>query len=228
MVGFFPPRLEDFAVRYKVSEYDVLSDESGSESENSSSSSEDDQSRNAGDHNGKRDTQWAWRFCLLLEDASPGARKGEQRERMKVYVADNDAQFLLKMDAEEYVLLLFSVEPRCATILLIHDNSLRKNYQALAMLREKLFILWGDLEEKKTREMALKEKNTNPRLRSTRDHGGDSEALNEAPKARPFQCCIKEYGVRSMPLPGEESGCDNDRDIYGWERRFRMFGATIL
>ena len=100
-VGFFPPRLEDFAVKHRVNEYDILSDnDEDSESESESSSSKSGAGEDGGD---RRKTRWEWRFCLLLEDASPGLPKGERRERIKVYVADQDAEFLLKMDAEEYV-----------------------------------------------------------------------------------------------------------------------------
>lgn len=52
--------------------------------------------------------KWEWRFGLVLEDASEErVSKGEERARMEVYVAEQDAEFLLKLDAEEYVCLLF-------------------------------------------------------------------------------------------------------------------------
>lgn len=42
----------------------------------------------------------------MLEDASEErVAKGEERARMEVYVAEQDAEFLLKLDAEEYVAL---------------------------------------------------------------------------------------------------------------------------
>ena len=47
--------------------------------------------------------KWEWRFCLLLEDANPSMEK--TKDRMKVFVADDDAVFLLQMDAEEYVVI---------------------------------------------------------------------------------------------------------------------------
>lgn len=93
-------------------------------------------------------------------------------------------------------------------------SSLRANDQALATLREKLFLLWGDLEER----------------RST---GKDIQDLN-TPR---FECCLQEYGIRSQQRrkgPAEQSEGDadsEDSDIereLGWERRWRMFGTTIV
>ncbi len=43
--------------------------------------------------------QWEWRFGLVLEDAK--GSKYEENAQMRVYVADQDAVFLLKLDAEE-------------------------------------------------------------------------------------------------------------------------------
>lgn len=48
----------------------------------------------------------------------------------------------------------------------------------------------------------------------------------------PFDCCIKEYGVRcthakdsnSMDVDGELC---NQNDCFGWERRFAIFDTTI-
>ena len=43
---------------------------------------------------------WQWRFCLLVEDASSTpVTKGQRKERMRVFVAGEDAECLLKMDA---------------------------------------------------------------------------------------------------------------------------------
>ncbi|KAL1999243.1 hypothetical protein VTN02DRAFT_4832 [Thermoascus thermophilus] len=137
---------------------------------------------------------WEWRFCLLVEDGTPPPR-GQPRERVKLFVSGPDAEFLLKLTAV----------------------NLRQNERTLHQLREKLFILWGDLEEKK---------NTHP--------GGklDPQSL-ENPSGRPFTCCIKEYGVKcegdhdpDAMTDDDPSSCGNE-DCLGWERRFAMFGTTI-
>ena len=150
------------------------------DSSNSSTSSSVDTDADA-DGSQKRESMWEWRFCLLLEDAVPGPGM----EKMKVYVANEDAEFLLKLDAE----------------------NLHAGPNTLSQLREKLFILWGDLEERKSKSRALQEKNPNA-IRGVEE--GKREM--EVPRAKPFQCCLKEYGVK---VRGK------------WERRFRMFGTTI-
>lgn len=100
------------------------------------------------------DMEWAfhsqrfeWYFSLTLEDASdttPGVR-----ERMVVHVQHAGAQFLFGKDMEDPV-------------------DLRLNASVLGKLREKLCILWGNLEEKEGR--------------------GEVKNL-------PFECCMFEYGI---------------------------------
>ncbi len=48
---------------------------------------------------GQEENRWEWRFGLVLEDAM--ARRNEEKAIMKVYVAEQDAEFLLKLDAEK-------------------------------------------------------------------------------------------------------------------------------
>ena len=84
VVDFFPSDLEDFAVRCaRTSEFDALSEREDEASELSNDSEKDN------------NRQWEWRFGLVLEDAK------ESKVRMRAYVADQDAVFLLKLDAEE-------------------------------------------------------------------------------------------------------------------------------
>lgn len=91
MVNFFPADLADFAIpSQRPSEYAVLS-----EYEDSGSSD----GRSDGGVGDEEDRRWEWRFGLVLEEASGG--KQEEKARMTVYVADQDAEFLLKLDAEE-------------------------------------------------------------------------------------------------------------------------------
>ena len=65
---------------------------------------------------------------------------------------------------------------------------------------------------------------------------------NDPPKSQPFQCCLQEYGIRlrasgGKRKVGEQGGSDGDveseddggeGDDGGWERRWRMFGTTIV
>lgn len=88
-MDFFPPDIADFAVPCPpVSEYDVLSEYEGSDSPGHQSDCQVDKTQ-----------RWEWRFALVLEDAKE--IKNGKKTQMKVYVADQDAVFLLKLDAEE-------------------------------------------------------------------------------------------------------------------------------
>ena len=94
VIDFFPPNLADFAVpRPKVSEYDVLSEDECSES-GSDQQNDDSDNRSAAE-----DTEWEWRFGLVLEDAQ-GARH-QKKATIQVYVVGQDAEGLLKLEAEE-------------------------------------------------------------------------------------------------------------------------------
>ncbi|KAE8370090.1 hypothetical protein BDV27DRAFT_152501 [Aspergillus caelatus] len=139
-------------------------------------------------------TRWEWRFCLLIEDALPPP-PGQPKEQIKLFVSDANAEFLLKMSA----------------------TNLRKDPEQLAILRERLFILWGDLEERKKK--IIKESGQGP------------PKLDRA-SSRPFICCIQEYGVKCSHLSDADamsddtSGCSRE-DCFGWERRFGIFQTTI-
>ncbi|KAE8555389.1 hypothetical protein EYB25_000084 [Talaromyces marneffei] len=139
--------------------------------------------------------RWEWRFCLLVEDAQ--ILPGQPREQIKLFVSGSDAEFLLKLDAV----------------------NLRKNKEAFIRLQEKLCILWGDLEERKSQGMDTQQK---------------------GPSQLPFTCCIKEWGVRcacrtdvgSYHNDGSDRECavvgpEHNRECLGWERRFALFGTTI-
>ncbi|KAI9816899.1 MAG: hypothetical protein M1827_001544 [Pycnora praestabilis] len=209
VVDFYPSELEDFAVPCKINEYDALSD-----SGNGSSDSEVNIEC-------RGDMRWEWRFYLLVEDdhTPKGIATGHNRERVKILVADHDAEMLLKMNAE----------------------NLRKNPTALAELKEKLFILWGDLEERKSYSTSVLQSvdpNKNRGV-TARDHKQPtkpgptiqqqcSSVSNLSGKA--FECCLKEYGVRVSQMEGPDPGDDDEdgNNATGWERRFRMFGTMIL
>ncbi|KAL8768783.1 MAG: hypothetical protein Q9209_005072 [Squamulea sp. 1 TL-2023] len=216
VVDFYPRDIADFVVRKRQeSEYDVLSDYEG----DSDSSDDDDKlklppdtdeeenvtdnlsTQSDTDSNDEERSKWEWRFILILEDASAPQNPKEANERMTLYVGGADAEFLLKLD----------------------PCNLRRKSLRLAALEEKLFILWGDLAERMN-------------AASEGDGGKDVRSI-------PFVCCIKEYGVRSLRKPRRKTGDSDDgnetgdegvggevkqEENWGWERRFRMFGTTIL
>ena len=94
VVDFFPPNLADFAVpRPKASEYAVLSEDERSES------GSDWRSNGPDDGSEAEDTEWEWRFALVLEDAL-GARN-QDKARVEAYVTGHDAEGLLKLEAKE-------------------------------------------------------------------------------------------------------------------------------
>ncbi|KAL4968394.1 telomere-binding alpha subunit central domain protein [Aspergillus stella-maris] len=137
--------------------------------------------------------KWEWRFCLLVESSSPPPA-GEPKERMKLFVCDSEAQHLLNMNAAD----------------------LRQHPDHLEGLREKLFLLWGELEERK---------------RAGIEEGKERLDL---PPSLPFNCCIMEYGVqcshpRKLGDAGDGKGSRScaDRDCFGWERRFGLLKTTI-
>ncbi|KAG5291250.1 telomere-binding alpha subunit central domain-containing protein [Histoplasma capsulatum G186AR] len=195
VVDFFPPNIEDFSVQYDV-ERAMLSNTSDTEGSTSS----------IGDNETDSGKRWEWRFCLLVEDAGPGTHynRSGPRERMKLYVGNNDAVFLLCLDAV----------------------NLRQNPAVLSDLREKLFILWGDLEERK-RAINTAACNNNNNAGSNDDPNPDLNKQIIAASTKPFICCIKEFGVKSS-LRSDEGSSANDECRFGWERRFCMFGTTIV
>ena len=99
VIDFFPPNLVDFAVpRPRASEYDILSEDDRSESANDQSSSD------PGERSEAEDRQWEWRFGLALEDAL--GSKHQERATIEVYVAGQDGDGLLNLEAEESVSFL--------------------------------------------------------------------------------------------------------------------------
>lgn len=111
VVDFFPCKLEDFAVRRKISEYDALSDNED-DGESSDGSSVSSSYRSSGGT-----YAWEWCFTLVLEDAV-AEFKGGAPVRMEVLVDKLQGQCLTGLDPEEYVSfqicrLSFSNTARC-------------------------------------------------------------------------------------------------------------------
>lgn len=98
---------------------------------------------------------WEWCFCLFVEDAKPPAQTSATVDKpkvLKLVVGGEYAEFLLKLDATD----------------------LRKDDQTLAKLREKMFIVWGELEEQFAAGLGR----------------------GQVSKGPAFECCIMEYGVK--------------------------------
>jgi protection of telomeres protein 1 len=191
VIDFHPPNLADFSAPHKPSDYEVLSDHE----DNSDIDIDIDMLTGANDS----DVNWEWRFELLVEDASSGrsvaAKQGKDKDpdagaRMRLLVAGHDADFLLRN---------------------IRATNLREDAASLAKLKEKLFLLWGDLQEKKEEEGEGEGEEES--CRRCEEAGGGGGAKPVEPSGRPFQCLVKEYGVQ----------------VHGsWERVFAMFGTSIV
>jgi hypothetical protein len=80
VVDFYPPHLEDFAVLQEHASlaYDKKRDPATS----------------------RTFTKWEWRFCLLVE-SNPPATAGQPKERVKLFVSNSEAEYLLNMTATE-------------------------------------------------------------------------------------------------------------------------------
>lgn len=137
------------------------------------------------------DLAWEWRFELLVEDAhatstttSTKPDGGRAASRMKMLVAGQDAEFLLRN---------------------VQATDLERDGEMLERLKERLFLLWGNLAER------VEEQEEERR----RKEGAEMAEKREPPSARPFECLVREYGVK-----GKRKG--------EWERVFAMFGTTIV
>lgn len=116
-------------------------------------------------------------------------------------------------------------------------SSLREKPDVLAKLREKLFCLWGDLEEQKIARLekeksVLQETDTNGSAQITIGTGADGEPKEEIQElsSKPFEACIKEYGVHFPPsLCMQSDACSSEScaEMEHWTRRFRLFDVKI-
>ena len=147
VVDYWPRQIEDFSRSITDHIYNPMS---GSLSEKSQSEAESDSSISIQSSPSSTAHNWEWAFYLLVEDvAIKGTSSSTRPSKMPLLVAHDDAVYLLKLDAA----------------------NLRKDAHLLAQLREKLFVLWGNLE--------------------------DVVAGNEMNlSSRPFETCVREYGLR--------------------------------
>lgn len=79
VVDFFPPNLEDFAV--KVPSTSIRNRNTGSDDD--------------------IPMVWEWRFCLLVEGVDPSIPRNQPRAQMKLFVSGAEGEFLLRLDAGE-------------------------------------------------------------------------------------------------------------------------------
>ncbi|PNH30688.1 hypothetical protein BJF96_g5896 [Verticillium dahliae] len=215
VIDFHPPRLLDFACSRKRSETDILSD--------CSSSSSDMDEEDNGVLNSS-EVVWEWRFALSLQEASaPGQQKDGTPETVWVFVDNGEAEHLTGLTACD----------------------LRKHPDTLSQLRERLFTLWGNLEELKSKQTAKpKAKKPPPKpnngpppdssdeeaVKKRREadttagdaHGSPNPGL--APQNRPFSCCVRQYGVR---VPEEDPQKANAGEGKRWERAYGLFGTKV-
>ena len=85
------------------------------------------------------------------------------------------------------------------------------------MLREKLAILWGNLEERK-----LEAFQANTPYPPTAGNAGDISRTNTVDLSLsnlPFECCIREYGQELVE--------EDDAETSKWIQIFGMFGTHI-
>ena len=206
VVGFRPRSLEDFAVSRTVRDYDCLSDK-----EDNAASSSVDSALSSDEEPDTLGAQriWEWCFQLQLEDAtSPG--RGAAPARLWVTVGNHEAQLLTDLDA----------------------TNLRRDERALALLRERMFTLWGDLEEKKTAELAaLRAQSKSATVARPPDSSSDDDRAvgrlvpkSSQPRHRPFVCCVRQYGIKTRTRDRDQMDAGPERR---WERVFGLFGTKI-
>lgn len=238
VVDFHPASLKDFAVGRKSTEYDFLSDDdedsdATSFSTTSSSSSPPPSSLPCHHHDARRNFLWQWRFALKLEEVST-ATTSTSKTKSKTppvqtwVVVDNPAaQLLLDLDATD-----------------LHSAA---SADELATLRERLFKLWGNLEERKTRIQTKKREHARDPLHAPpaessdideavenrggqgaaggRDHIIEEGVPGSQLSNRPFTCCIRQYGVSIKAAKDDEMDtADVGRK---WQRVFGLFGTKI-
>ncbi|KAF3770731.1 hypothetical protein M406DRAFT_285477 [Cryphonectria parasitica EP155] len=208
VIDFHPVNLKDFSVSRQVTEYPALSD-------NESSDPDSDRSAPGGTR-----LVWEWRFALKLECIAAGPLpKGKNPATVWVLVDHFDAQCLTGLDDAA-------------------DLHSAANSELLRALREQMFRLWGNLEERKSRAEAKRRQHTRDPLKAPPADSSDVEdntavggsnggaggevAAEYIPGSsqltnRPFTCCIRQYGISLANEEGEKQ----------WQRMFGLFGTKI-
>lgn len=199
VTDFLPDRVEEFAVATKGC------DEYAALSDNDDNNSDSDMSGVELSTESPGDRKFEWRFAVKLEDAEVGS---DESNRTFWALVDNQAgEYLTNLDAVD----------------------LSRDDATLERLRETLFLLWGNLEEKK-RQAFDKQDEAAARARDGRPP--DSSHITEWDASAkdgvsnlPFGCCILEYGVKVEEL--NESKADAGLG-YRWKRLFRLERTRIV
>ncbi|KAL8649903.1 MAG: hypothetical protein Q9226_005379 [Calogaya cf. arnoldii] len=200
VVGFYPRNIADFAVKKKAaSEYDVLSDYDGSDF-----SSDEDVEKLPPDTDDEDNAGKDKRHANQSDTDDSDVEKSEWEWRFELILEDASAPRNPKEPNERMTLYVGGADAEF--LLRINACDLRRKPWKLAALGKKLFMLWGDLEQQMDAAF----------------EGKDGEGIVGV-RSMPFVCCIKEYGVRSNARRESEQ-----EENHGWERRFRLFGTTIL
>ncbi|KAF1345850.1 hypothetical protein BDV97DRAFT_29527 [Delphinella strobiligena] len=135
--------------------------------------------------------RWEWAFSLLVERANLFKDPAHQPEQVWLQVDHEAAEFLLDLNA----------------------TNLTSDQQRLAQLREKLSILWGNLDERKS--AAHQEGVSYP---SDADPAGETKSISSDARLSnlPFECCIREACLSlNEDVPSEYTSVYN------------IFGTTI-
>jgi len=205
VVDFVPKNLQDFAHWRQMSEFDILSDYSGIDSDS-------DVDMNTGDLEAYRgEKKWEWRFALQLEEVNLDSGENES-SRLWAVVDNIEGQQLTNLNACD----------------------LRANEEQFSQLKEQMFRLWGNLEEIKSvkaQNNIARRRRINagkpPDSSPARAHSGDDETKTGSPKLSntPFSCCIRQYGVTVEENDPTKADAGPERR---WQRLFGIFGTRIV
>ncbi|KAK2602072.1 hypothetical protein N8I77_008639 [Diaporthe amygdali] len=206
VIDFHPSSLEDFAVSRRRTDNDCLSDNSADDIDPDSDDGEHDT------RHSRRNRVWEWRFALKLEEVSPALLKKDKKPAtLWVHVGNPQAQLLTDLDAQ--------------------DLRAAHNEETLGSLREQMFKLWGDLEERKVDLEARKREQRDRILQNMPPPSSGAEEEAAAHSAglgqisnKPFTCCVQQYGVKVEAEEGEE---DNAGEGKKWQRMYGLFGTKI-
>ncbi|KAI1093905.1 hypothetical protein F5B19DRAFT_447775 [Rostrohypoxylon terebratum] len=154
---------------------------------------------------------WEWRFFLLLEDADSKGKRED--DRFWVVVDNTEGQLLLGLDASD----------------------LRRDPFELDKVREKLFQLWGNLQECKENEMERQAMNkkrvithqpppSSPPRPSSSRRVETTNIIEAALSNKPFSCCIRQYGITLREKDPQKANAGNGKR---WQRMFALFGTKI-
>ncbi|KAI3399343.1 hypothetical protein diail_7298 [Diaporthe ilicicola] len=208
VIDFHPSNLEDFAISRKRTDNDCLSD-------NSADDVDPDSDSDDGTLHGRYNRVWEWCFALKLEEVLPALPNKDKRPpaTLWVHVGNMQAQLLTGLDAQD----------------------LRASHNAglIGALRDRMFTLWGDLEEHKVNLEARKREQKSRILQKIpppssgpgdeAEEAGHDPGLSQASN-KPFTCCIQQYGVK---VKAEEGEADNAGKGRRWQRVFGLFGTKI-